>query len=304
MAYFINQIQDSAEKERAWQRYHNIVDFVESKRCRHRQICLHFGETPKWTSCESCDVCGGTPEWLREPVMDMGKGRARSDISAGPSIRAVAKSGSREDVRAAKIARSSAEVDPELREYLREWRRNAAKEQKVAAFVVMHDSSLDELCRRKPKTIAELLGISGFGVKKAETYGLKIIEALGRFRDGARASVPIEQEKMSRPAEETIRLLAEGKNFEEIAAIRNRQLASVISLVADLIEQERLDFQPQWVEESKRHKIEAACVRLGLKGLRPLKDALPEEITFDEIRLVVACLRRTQDHKIAAGTVA
>jgi len=68
LAYFINQIQDSAEKERAWQRYHNIVDFVESKRCRHRQICVHFGETPKWTSCESCDVCSGVPEWLIEPT--------------------------------------------------------------------------------------------------------------------------------------------------------------------------------------------------------------------------------------------
>jgi ATP-dependent DNA helicase RecQ len=305
LAYFINQIQDSAEKERAWQRYHNIVDFVESKRCRHRQICVHFGETPKWTSCESCDVCSETPEWLREPTMDMGKGRAGSGISAVPSIRALTKPGTREDVHAAKSARSSsAEVDPELREYLREWRRSAAKEQKVAAFVVMHDSSLDELCRRQPKTISELLGISGFGVRKAETYGRKIIEALARFRDGARASVRLENERMSPPAAETTRLLAEGKTLEEIATIRNRQLTSVTNLVADLIEQERLDFQPQWVEESKRQKIEAACARLGLKGLRPLKDALPEEITFDDIRLVVACLRRAQNRKVAAGTVA
>ena len=25
-----------------------IREFVESKKCRHRQICTHFGETPKW----------------------------------------------------------------------------------------------------------------------------------------------------------------------------------------------------------------------------------------------------------------
>ena len=295
LAYFINQIQDSAEKERAWQRYHNIVDFVESQRCRHRQICVHFGETPKWTSCESCDVCSGTPEWLHEPAMDTGGRKARRDTTTG----------TRKDARAAKSARiTSAGVDPDLREYLREWRRNTAKEQKVAAFVVMHDSSLDELCLRQPKTVSELLSISGFGVRKAETYGQKIIDALARFRDGARASIQVDVEKMSQPAEETIRLLAGGKTFAEIAAIRNRQLASVMSMVADLIEQGRLEFQPQWVEESKRQKIEAACVRLGLRGLRPLKDALPEEITFDEIRLVVARLRRPKNHKVAHGTVA
>src|SRR6266849_2732994 len=45
LALFIGEIIDPAEKARAWTRYHIIQDFVESKRCRHRQICLHFGET-------------------------------------------------------------------------------------------------------------------------------------------------------------------------------------------------------------------------------------------------------------------
>ena len=45
-------------------------------------------------------------------------------------------------------ATGAPDVDPALREYLREWRRAAAKEQGVPAFVVMHDSALDEVCRR------------------------------------------------------------------------------------------------------------------------------------------------------------
>lgn len=47
LAHFVEQITDPAEKERAWQRYHQIRSFAESKSCRHRQICTHFGETPK-----------------------------------------------------------------------------------------------------------------------------------------------------------------------------------------------------------------------------------------------------------------
>ncbi len=68
LAYFIEKITDAAEKERAWQRYHTIRRFVESANCRHREICLHFGETPKWTSCDACDVCSGMPAFLSAPA--------------------------------------------------------------------------------------------------------------------------------------------------------------------------------------------------------------------------------------------
>jgi ATP-dependent DNA helicase RecQ len=133
-------------------------------------------------------------------------------------------------------------------------------------------------------------------------YGLKIIEGLARFHDGARAIVRKEKKEMSRPAEETIRLLAQGKGLAEIATLRGRQLASVTNLVADLIEEGRLGFERGWIEQSKLPKIEEACARLGLERLRPLKDSLPEEVTFDEIRLVVAHLRRGQTEKAATET--
>ena len=85
--------------------------------------------------------------------------------------------------------------------YLREWRRLTAKEQRVPAFVVMHDTTLEQLCQKQPGSIPELLCVSGFGERKAEMYGQRIFAALERFRNGARASaVP---EKKSRPAEET-----------------------------------------------------------------------------------------------------
>jgi hypothetical protein len=37
-----------------------------------------------------------------------------------------------------------------------------------------------------------------------------------------------------------------------------------------------------------------ACARIGTERLNPIKAALPQEITLDEIRLVVARLRRQQ----------
>jgi ATP-dependent DNA helicase RecQ len=183
-------------------------------------------------------------------------------------------------------------VDEELREYLREWRRATAKEQGVPAFVVLHDTTLDEVCSRRPSSIAELLGITGIGERKAEVYGKGILDALKRYGSGARATgVP---EKNTAPALETLRLLAEGHSFENIAKIRGRQLSTVVNAVANLVERGDLEFEPGWIDRNKQPVIEAACARLGVNGLKLLKDALPPEITYDEIRLVVARVRREQ----------
>src|SRR5246500_4160878 len=74
LGFFANQITDSAERERAWERYRIIREFVESRRCRHRQICGHFGEKPKWEKCDACDVCGSAAEWMvKAPAAIAGK---------------------------------------------------------------------------------------------------------------------------------------------------------------------------------------------------------------------------------------
>ncbi len=278
LAHFIEQVTDPAEKERAWQRYHTIRRFVESNSCRHRQICLHFGETPKWTECGACDVCSGTPEWLSEPT-EVKRTRS-SSIPIGVSVQ-----------QPGQAERPVAmDFDPELREYLRQWRSAVANQEDVPAFVVMHDTSLAEICRKRPASLAEIRGVSGFGERKTERYGQQILDALERFRGGARAAALAE--KKSRPADDTIRLLAEGRSFDEIAKIRGRQLRSVIDLVANLVEKGELQFQPAWIDDGKRASIEEACSRLGMEWLKPIKEALPPEITYEEIRLVAARLRR------------
>jgi ATP-dependent DNA helicase RecQ len=288
LAHFIEQLTDPAEKERAWQRYHAVRRFAESGKCRHRQICLHFGETPKWESCGMCDVCGASPEWLAAPDTEEAP---RKRKSKGPAI---APSPPPVPMPAAPPTSDKLKPVPqELREYMREWRRVVARRQGVPAYIVLHDTSLDELCRRRPASLAELLRISGIGERKAELYGQQIFAALEKFDAGARVSATVEK-KVS-PAEETIRLLSEGRSFEEIAQLRDRQLTTVIGLVADLVEKGKLKFDLGWVDKEKRIIIEEVCARLGLQWLKPIKEAVPPEITFEEIRLVVADLRREKN---------
>jgi len=284
LAYFANQILDQAERQRAWERYNVIRGFVESGKCRHRAICTHFGETPKWESCGACDVCGAAPEWLAVAASTAAVRRTVTVRSGGARV----------------AANALGDVDAELREYLREWRRTTAKEQGMPAYVVLHDSSLDEICRMRPTSVAQLMTITGIGERKAEMYGREILAALKRYGEGERAAAL--PEKKTAPALETLQLLADGKSFEEIAQIRGRQIATVVNAVAGLVEKGEVEFRVEWIDRNKLAVIEAACASLGLERverLKTLKDALPPEITYDEIRLVVARLRRAERGKKA-----
>jgi ATP-dependent DNA helicase RecQ len=159
----------------------------------------------------------------------------------------------------------------------------------MPAFIVMHDTSLEELCRVRPKSLRELNSVNGFGERKIEAYGQQILEALRDFERGARAVIP--QERKSSPAEETLRLLNEGKSLGEIAVLRQRQMGTVVNTVAALVEQGDISFDEKWVDPTRRSVIEAACMKVGIQWLKPIKEALPADISFEDIRLVVARLR-------------
>jgi ATP-dependent DNA helicase RecQ len=58
-----------------------------------------------------------------------------------------------------------------LLDALREWRHATALEHGVPAFVIFHDSTLEAIAATQPKTLGDLCGISGIGVKKLERYG-------------------------------------------------------------------------------------------------------------------------------------
>jgi ATP-dependent DNA helicase RecQ len=299
LAHFIGQINDSAEKERAWQRYHEIRGFVESTHCRHLQICKHFGETPKWKTCNACDVCDSEPGWLAV-TEEAPPRRSKSKSRKAEQQRHVIEVTTRPTPPVQReraldsIGKAATDIDPELREYLREWRRETAKQQNTPAFIVMHDATLDEICRIRPRSLAALLHVSGIGERKAELYGQQILDALRRFEKGSR-SAEVAEKKLN-PAAETMRLLGEGRTLDEIAAIRGRQRSTIVSLVSDLVERGEVQFQPDWVDQEKQKRIEDVCGRVGAGKLTPIKEALPPEFTFDEIRLVVARIRRQGEH--------
>jgi ATP-dependent DNA helicase RecQ len=288
--YFIGKISDDAERERSSERKRVISRFADSRGCRHRQICLHFGETPQWENCGNCDRCGAKPEWLKKEIVSA----ERPEVAAQRTAFAPASSPStfrslppREERSAREL--TPAEADPALAEYLREWRRNMAREKKVPAYIILLDSTLEELCRRRPVYFAELRQVPGIGEKKADVYGEDILQALRNFAAGARATPTAPRE--AAPAEETLRLLNEGRSLEEIARIRARQISTVVCTVASLIETGQVKLDSKWISPDAQPLIEAACLKQGVERLKDIKEAVPPYVSFEDIRLVVAHLR-------------
>lgn len=176
LAYFINQMKDRAEQERSWQRYREIKRFAESPLCRHQQICFHFGERPKWDDCGMCDICAEPPDWFGGKHTHLASAKAPQPKSAPtPKLEGLDKG-----------SHATNAVNPELLEYMREWRREISRRENIPAFMVLHDSGLEDLCRKQPRTHAALLYVLGIGEKKAQLYGQRILDALEQFRQGAR----------------------------------------------------------------------------------------------------------------------
>jgi ATP-dependent DNA helicase PIF1 len=66
--------------------------------------------------------------------------------------------------------------DPQLFEKLKAWRVNQARKEKIAPFMIAHNTSLMAVASAKPTSSQQLLGLPGFGKAKVEKYGSDILE--------------------------------------------------------------------------------------------------------------------------------
>jgi len=89
------------------------------------------------------------------------------------------------DGRRARLARPDLpvpEADNDLVTALKAWRLERARRDGVPAYVVLHDSHIEEIARRAPATLRELASCPGIGPTKLDRYGdeiLAIVDAAG-----------------------------------------------------------------------------------------------------------------------------
>jgi ATP-dependent DNA helicase RecQ len=188
-------------KNRANAAYAQIRDveaFANLKTCRREHLLRHFGDMEEVTPCAACDVClGETEEEITTSRARVPRGTPLAPEFAGLSQDEAGPS-----------------KDADLFERLRSWRGEQARKQRVPAYVVLHNSHLEEISARKPSTIHELGAIKGIGLRRAARYGDELL-ALIRGED-APEGIPASENGFRSHLEAAVRLLRSGRGADAV----------------------------------------------------------------------------------------
>jgi ATP-dependent DNA helicase RecQ len=110
-------------------------------------------------------------------------GALRMTDAARPILRGEAEITLRRDTIGSAVARApvkmlTSEEDAPLFSALKAKRRALAEAQGVPAYVVFPDRTLQEMAERKPLTLDAMMGITGVGAKKLESYGAQFLAVI------------------------------------------------------------------------------------------------------------------------------
>ena len=73
---------------------------------------------------------------------------------------------------------------------LRQWRNDRAKQDGLPSYVIMRNNLLAEICRRLPRSLAQLREIDGIGEATCAKYGEAILGLLASVPDSAASPSP------------------------------------------------------------------------------------------------------------------
>lgn len=186
-----------------------------------------------------------------------------------------------------KVARKpeSIEVNDELFEKLRTLRKQIADRDGVPPYVVFADNTLREMSDRLPTTRAQMLEIKGVGETKFEKYGSTFLDLLESHTTRHDSS-----EKASHLV--TYEMFSEEKDIPMIAATRGLSVSTVEGHILKSIEEGLLKDVDRLMSDDTENTILEQANSIGDEKLKPLKEALPEEISYFQIKAVLTKKRK------------
>jgi ATP-dependent DNA helicase RecQ len=239
----------------------------------------------------------------------------RAPIAIAPPVETFEQPRSRSKARKPSVG---GDFNKPLFEALRSVRKQLAFEKGMPAFVIFGDRTLQAMARIQPTTLEQLSDVYGIGESKLEQYGQIFIDAIKKWRAGSEPSGRASSEQASSTTESplqpkivrkrpntapksgsgsvdaTIDLYMAGHSVEEIAATRNLSTGTVIQhLVERVADGHKVDISkllPSEIEE----KIVATASRLTFEQLRPLKEALGDEVSYEQLHLCRAKVKAAE----------
>jgi ATP-dependent DNA helicase RecQ len=188
----------------AYAQIRDVESYATLDTCRREHLLRHFGDTEPVAPCGACDVCLGEVQEISKPPR----------LEPEPSL-----------VGTSAADANGAAVDRDLFEKLKRWRGEQARRQQVPAYVVLHNSHLEEIAARKPRTIHDLGTIKGIGLRRAARYGEDLLALVRGEETGERGPAPAGYRAHLEAAD---RLLRSGRGAEAVP-----ELARALELGGD-----------------------------------------------------------------------
>ena len=196
----------------------------------------------------------------------------------------------------------------ELFDTLKRWRDLVGEEAGLPIYLVANQNALKEIATYLPFTKKDLMKLSGFGAAKANKYGDEILNAVLDYCSSkdlesnmaSKMDNP-KRERKEKAAEQkppthlvSFNLFKEGKTIEEIAKERNLAVSTIQGHLLPFIAGKQVNVN-DLVSPDKQKVIKEAIRVHGSDSTKTLKDNLPEDISYGEIKMVIAAQK--------AGTV-
>lgn len=201
----------------------------------------------------------------------------------------------------------SANFDEDLFNELRELRYKLSQDKGLPPFMIFHDSTLREMAGYFPQDKEAFLTIKGVGLKKYESYGESFIQIINDYilKKGLDVEKLRKEELTKEPINESIKeptnegktdrykltysCYLEGLSLREIADKRNFTMGTIVEHLKKCEENgQEVDWSRFIDDPMKEKKILAAIDEVGTEKLKPIKEALPEDISYEDIRIVIA----------------
>ncbi|MBV6421999.1 MAG: ATP-dependent RNA helicase DbpA [Ignavibacteriaceae bacterium] len=174
---------------------------------------------------------------------------------------------------------------------LKEVRKRTADKFMQSGYLICPDKILREVARLKPRNKAEILSINGFNSRMFNKLGNDFLEAINSYKPDIlyKSETGISKE-LPQNIIETKKLLTKKYTLKEIAETRKLSEAVISMQIETIIEYEPDTDISSVIKDDTFQKIKTECAE-GFDNLKDLKERLPANISYPEIRIAVAKLR-------------
>mgnify|MGYP001538377956 CR=1 FL=1 len=191
---------------------------------------------------------------------------------------------------------------PELYDRLVDWRSAKAESEHLPVYTVLKQKALMGIANLLPNNTEALAIIPFFGAKSLKKYGVELLSIVNTYMEEKQLErpeikkvfVPVPEEKVDTKTL-SFRMYKDGMSLEEIAEERSLTEGTVFTHLAHFVKEGELDLY-ELISAEHAKRIENLLRKYpveDLPSLSVLKDALEENISYNEIRLIVDLYRTT-----------